>query len=445
MLVAAGVGVLALVLALALGGGGAGAPRPARVRAGERVYVDCSGSGGGGSSGGGSGAQARPLTSLQPLLNVTLRPGAELLLRRGSTCDGTLSVRGSGTASAPFVIGAYGSGTDPLIAAGSSDVDALTLTDTAHAIVEDLQITNRGDGGSTRRGIHVVARTAGAVHDVVIAHNEIHDVDGAENKNLGGSAGIQVDHPTANVLIEDNEIENVARSGIWVAGTGAEPRPRNGRPWPSASTGVVIRGNVVRGIGGDGIVPTGTAGAVIEGNTVCCGNLHGHPPAQFDAGIWTFDSNGTVIARNYVYNMQNAPADGTGYDIDLDQDGTVLESNYGYGNAGGFVLLCADPGPRTALVRGNVSVAEYGYELSDCGPQGSLSGTLAGIQIDDNTFLVPYAHLGHGSAGAGAGLAPGGGLAFSHNLIVGLHEPVTPLRCGPACAHNVLWSAAARR
>ncbi len=39
--------------------------------------------------------------------------------------------------------------------------------------------------------------------------------------------------------------------------------------------------------------------------------------------------------------------DGTGFDVDYDQDGTVIQFNYSHDNEGGFILLCTDAEPRT--------------------------------------------------------------------------------------------------
>lgn len=59
--------------------------------------------------------------------------------------------------------------------------------------------------------------------------------------------------------------------------------------------------------------------------------------------------------------MRNAGADGTGFDLDHNQDGTTLQSNYGYDNAGGFILLTTTNQRTTAEVRFNLSVNVLTY------------------------------------------------------------------------------------
>jgi hypothetical protein len=48
--------------------------------------------------------------------------------------------------------------------------------------------------------------------------------------------------------------------------------------------------------------------------------------------------------------------DGSGFDVDYDQDGTIVQFNYSHDNEGGFILLCTDAEPRRASVRFNLSV-----------------------------------------------------------------------------------------
>lgn len=435
----AGIALIALALDLA------GAPRrgaPGAVgRGGEPAYyVDCSG------RRGGDGSRQRPWSDLRRVSRVTLAPGSSLLLARGSVCHGSLAPRGSGRPGAPIVIGAYGRGRAPRIEADGASPDAVRLADESYVVLQDLELTNHGDYRAPhgdyrapRRGAHVVADRPGTVRDVVLRRLYVHDVLGSDRKDLGGSGGIQVDDPTASVTIADNRVQDVNRSGIWVAGTGIDPRPPSGDPWPSASTGVTIAHNTVLRVGGDGIVPTGTVGAVVSDNVVCCGNLRGRRPAQFDAGIWTFNSDGTVIERNLVYGMRNGQADGEGYDVDYDQDGTIVQSNYGYDNAGGFILLCEASEHRTADVRFNLSVGEYVFDESACDPAQSRPGTLDGVRVYNNTFLTPTSLIRDDSITSVRALPRPGGFQFADNIVVATKAQSVPLPCGRHCVANLFW------
>jgi len=202
----------------------------------------------------------------------------------------------------------------------------------------------------------------------------------------------------------------------------------------------VIRGNTVLRVGGDGIVPTGTLGAIVEDNTVCCGNLRGSFPSQFDAGIWTFNANGTVIERNEVYGMQNGRADGTGYDIDYNQDGTVLQFNYGHDNAGGFTLLCADDEPhRTADVRFNLSIDEYVFNEAPCKIATGEVGTLDGLRIYNNTFVTPSSLVWNDAGTPTPTLPQAGNLEFRNNIVYATRAQSSPFPCGSFCSNNLFF------
>ena len=79
--------------------------------AGATRYVDCS------AHRAGDGTLKRPFNTLARASAAALRPGQRLLLRRGTTCTGTLAPSGSGTAQRPVVIGAYGRGARPHVRA----------------------------------------------------------------------------------------------------------------------------------------------------------------------------------------------------------------------------------------------------------------------------------------------------------------------------------------
>jgi Right handed beta helix region len=419
-------GVLAAVLALTQGG----------QESVLHAYVDCS------ARSNGNGSLRQPWNRPGSANGTVIRPGGSLLLRRGTRCRGTLAPHGSGRAGAPIVIGSYGAGPPARVDASGGDADAVRLVDESDLIVQDLEVINRGDYASPRRGVHVVGSPTrpGTVHDVVIRRVYVHDVDGSDGKGPAGSGGIQVDFPTRNVVIENNRIENVNRTGIAVVGSGLPPRPPASQKWPSATTGVVIRRNVVRHIGGDGIVPTGTVGAVVADNVVCCGNTRGRPGVQSDAGIWTFMANGTLIEHNVVYGMVGARADGTGYDIDYDQDGTVLQGNYGQGNAGGFVLLCTDGTPRHADVRFNLSVGEYAISPSQCRPPGQPPGSLGGVRVYNNTFVTPSSKVWLNDSSLVSSLPTADDFEFTNNIVYGTRRNLSPLPCGKYCSHNLFWN-----
>jgi hypothetical protein len=423
--------------ALALAAGAA--PAPAQAGGGERTrFVDCS------AQRPGDGSLRRPFASLAAAGARPLRPGSRLLLRRGTTCTGTLAPRGSGTARRPIVVGAYGRGPGRPHVRGAG-VDAVLLRDADHVVLQDLEVTNPGATEARRRGVHVVA-TAGVMRDVTLRRLHVHDVDGDLAKDAGGSGGIQVDvigaEPTRfdDLLIERNRIADVSRSGIFVVGTADGDRPRATQPWPAASTRVRIRGNRLARLGGDGIVPLGTAGAVVERNVVSEGNLRGRGLADprgmiCNAGIWTFHANRTTIRRNEVFGMRFNGCDGSAFDVDYDQDGTVVERNVSHDNEGGFILFCTDAAPRRADVRFNLSVDDrFVANQSPCAARPG--STFAGLRLFNNTFVAPVIAWGLLGTPSAALLDPRG-LEVRNNLFVATRPQAATLGCGPPCSHNL--------
>ena len=272
----------------------------------------------------------------------------------------------------------------------------------------------------------------------------IHDVDGNLDKDNGGSSGIQVDTSGPGVgrfdglSIESNTIERVSRSGIFIVGASAGDRPAAaGDPWPEASTDVRITRNSIAHLAGDGIVTTGTDGALVSGNVVSDGNQAGRAPSDplgpiCSAGIWAYNANSTTIERNEVFDMNLNGCDGTGFDVDRFQDGTVVQYNYSHDNGGGFLLICTEVEPRTAQVRFNLSVDDR-FLLHSVPCVGG--GTNSDVEIYNNTIVAPdptFAKLGTPSTT----LYGPASLTFFNNLVAAT-GPTAGFECAPDCHHNL--------
>lgn len=417
----------------------AGRPRlPDAPTAARIYYVDCDG------AAGGDGTRQSPFDSLADANAALLAPGDALLFRRGSSCTGTLAPQGSGASGRPVVIAAYGFGPPPHIV-GSGD-DAVLLSGMSHVVLQGLDVSNPGDAVARRRGVHVVA-SGRLAEDVTVRNLSIHDVDGDLRKDSGGSGGIQVDAISGgrfdDLRLVANRIEKVSRSGIFIVGASGGSRPRAGQPWPEASTRVLVRGNRLEHVAGDGIVSTGTDGAVLEHNVVIDGNQAGTawngPSPICNAGIWTFGANSTLIQYNEVSEMEFNGCDGTGYDVDYEQDGTVVQYNYSHDNAGGFILLCTDAEQRFAEVRYNLSIDDATtLNTAPCAIQSGNIGSLDGIRFYNNTFvaaktvatleLFPIASL----------ISPGN-FQFKNNIVVATEPQTDALQCGKDCSNNLFF------
>jgi len=268
----------------------------------------------------------------------------------------------AGTAAAPIVIDRYGTGPRPRLEADGKIEDAVLLRNIRQIEIHNLEITNHGDTASTtpavRRGVHILLDNFGTATHIVIEGLYIHDVNGTSEKKDNGGIIFSTSGPVTPSRFDDLRIENnivwkVDRSAI--AGQSYH-WPRN-HWFPSLH--VVIRGNYVDDIGGDGIVPWATDGALVEYNIARnCNRRAG----AFNAGIWQWSTDNTLLQFNEASETHDT-RDGEGFDSDYNSRGTVFQYNYSHDNEGGFMLICS-PGQRNpeqnvgnigTIVRRNIS------------------------------------------------------------------------------------------
>jgi hypothetical protein len=286
------------------------------------------------------------------------QPGDRILLRSGSVFPEQLRPHRGGAAGAPIVIDRYGEGALPRIDGDARSEDAVLLHNVQDIEVRHLEITNHGEPGATRRGVHVVLDNFGTAAHIVIAGLYIHDVNGTNHRKDNGGIifrtnGSRVASRFDGLTIERNVIRAVDRSAI----AAQSYHWRRDHWFPSLH--VIIRDNYVEDIGGDGIVPWATDGALIEHNIV----RHCNRRAGSDnAGIWPWSTDNSVFEWNEAA-FTHTTRDGQGFDSDYNSRGTVFRYNYSHDNEGGFLLICS-PGKRNesenvgntgTIVRRNIS------------------------------------------------------------------------------------------
>jgi hypothetical protein len=121
---------------------------------------------------------------------AALVPGSKLLLKRGSTWSGQLSISKSGMSSSPIVVDAYGSGARPIL---SGDTEACLVLGGENIEVYNLQIGVDGDQGRCEwAGIKVSG------NDNVIEQNYI----------TGAAAGVYIEEGVQNTSVTSNEFVN---------------------------------------------------------------------------------------------------------------------------------------------------------------------------------------------------------------------------------------------
>lgn len=304
---------------------------------------------------------ATPSTAWKTLARATaleLKPGDRLLLHSGSVWHEPLVPRGSGSESAPILIDRYGEGPRPRIDAGGVAEDAVLLRNQQQLEIRHLEITNRDETLARRRGVHILLDNFGTAKHIVVAALYIHDVNGTNDVKDTGGIVFSTNGPVTpsrfdDLRIEGNIVWKVDRSAI----AGQSYHWQRNRWFPSLH--VVIRGNYVEDIGGDGIVPWATDGALVEYNIARhCNRRAG----AFNAGIWQWSTDDTLLRFNEA-SFTHDTRDGEGFDSDYNSRGTVFEYNYSHDNEGGFMLICS-PGQRNpdqnignlgTIVRRNIS------------------------------------------------------------------------------------------
>ena len=127
---------------------------------------------------------------------------------------------------------------------------------------------------------------------------------------------------------------------------------------------MVIRRNLLEQIPGDGIVPIGCDGAVVEHNVMRdCPRLL--PKGEAAAGIWPWSSDNTLIQFNEVSDHK-APWDAQGFDSDWNCRNTLIQYNYSHDNEGGFLLVCNNGGSKLPWNIGNQgTVVRYNISVND--------------------------------------------------------------------------------
>ncbi|MFE3454865.1 hypothetical protein ACFXJ8_38675 [Nonomuraea sp. NPDC059194] len=347
-------------------------------------HVDCS------ATDPGDGTLGSPWNSLNQVNQHTFGPGDRLLFRRGVTCRGTLKPTGSGTVDAPFLISDYGDGTGRAVLDGDGAYTVIHLFNSQHVTIEGLEVTNAVNPGTNRRGITVQLEDYGVGSGYRIQDVYLHDVVGDDAKGPSGSQGIafQVTGsgvPTRfhDVQILDNRLHYINRQGIVIALSTWNCRPEIGCTTPAnwlPSTGVVVRGNHLSSLGGDGIVLNTTDGAIAEHNTIEGFNERS---AGWNAGLWTYNSNGFLGQFNDVSGGFGTK-DSMAYDIDGGNLGATFQYNLSHDNDGGFFLFCPVNGPvRDAVVRYNVSQNDHHRGIENCN-----TGSVESAQVYNNTIYI---------------------------------------------------------
>lgn len=333
---------------------------------------------------------ANPWQSLGKVNGTVFQPGNKVLFKRGGTWVGTLSPQGSGNSSAKITLGSYGEGAKPLIN-GNGNWAVITLSSQSYWTIDGFEVTNPAGNDSSRSGIRVDWSGSGTMQGIEILNNDVRDVRGIKNVNDGGrnNGGIffWINEPgkADGVLIQGNTVKNIHGQGI--AFNAEAEYMGGGMNYANCSPNVVARGNTVLTTSGDGILMLGTDNELVEHNEVgyvgqlsdWYNNIAAAWPTRHVGGLWQY---------NEVHNTAALNAnDSTAFDNDGFVKGTtVFQHNVTYNNAGGFLMEYTwggdDPSART--------VARYNISWNE---SRVLATNRNNARIYNNVFYNPGATL----------------------------------------------------
>ncbi len=366
-------------------------PRPPNLPAPKRTwkspggtayYVDSAG----GSDAGDGHSARRAWRSLNRVNAGVFGPGDRILMRAGSRWAGFLSPGGSGAAGRPITVSSYGNGSKPALDAGGKFLATVYLYNGEHWDISGLDIANRAPARVPNlAGVQVRLENFGVAHDIRLAGLDVHDVFGSNVKDEGGGNGIYCSSSGGKVktrydglVIENCRLARTDRNGITMGAYYARPQ------WP-LSTRVVIRGNTLTDIGGDGIVPIGCDGCLIEHNVLRGGRMRA---LDYAAGIWPWSCDNTVVQCNEVSGMKGT-MDGEGYDSDYNCRRTLFQYNYSHDNGGGFMLICDDGSQNPPWNIGNEgTVIRYNISVNDGLHTFNITGPCQNTQVYNNVFYL---------------------------------------------------------
>lgn len=351
---------------------------------GPTYYVDCS------APANGNGTQTSPWNTLDSANAVSFAAGNQLLIKRGTTCQGALNPAGSGSSGAPIAVDAYGTGAAPVIDGGTSSV-VIHLMDQQYWEIRNLEIV-----GGNKFGIFIEGSTSNsALNHFQLINLNVH---GAHYVSTGtGDSGEVVIRPTgAHQIVNDVLIDGVTAhdsqvyAGILVGAAGgfnAETAACQQQPTPAQQLGsnITVQNSTVHDVYGSGMVINGLNNGLMQNNVVYNSGLC----TDYDCGtgLWEWCCHSCIIQNNESYSNHTALLyDGGDFDIDHANIANILQYNYGHDSDGYCINIGAGYVSTNSIVRYNV--CSNNGRNGKIQPQGEVlvGSSVSGVQVYNNTI-----------------------------------------------------------
>lgn len=366
---------------------------------------------------GNSGlAPAEAWQSLEKVNATEFGPGDKIFLKAGSIWAGQLWPKGSGNEEAPIVLGMYGEGARPIINGNGAVTEVLRLYNQEYWEISDLELTNLGAERASRRAVWVENHDFGTMDHIYLRNLYIHDVNGRISDRFYEDGGIicmvtggAVESKFNDLLIENNSFYMVDYDGIFIRNNWKNRGSVNDGigPW-IGNTNVVVRGNNLDNLGGDGIVVCESIAPLVEYNVAK--DCHIRATSTWSAGIWVINSENALFQFNEGY-LTRGDLDGQPFDCDGLCRNTTYQYNYSHDNEGGFMLIC-----NWANIFKDFNtdgVIRYNISQNDRSKLFHYSGINKGFQIYNNTI---YVGEGNGTAFSREDGAIGSNVTYTNNI-----------------------------
>lgn len=323
-------------------------------------------------------SKATPFRSLQRINTLELKAGDRVLLASDGVFRGTLILdKLSGTKRRPIVVTSYNVSenkpTQKAVTDANGYLNGVLINDCSHIVVENIEIT--ADGGNTsplnteqemRCGVLVNVSEKGDYQNITLKNLHIHEIfyedqDFQRGKDEVRTAnGVQnygwgirfLNNNKASFLsdlrVQNCEIDNVAHTGIKFSGVNENIK------------NVQVLNNKVTHTGGPGIQLSGVHKGLFKGNEVdFSGSNDDSRKWGRGSGLWTWGSSDIIIEHNEFKNAKG-PGDSAGCHIDFNCRNVIVQYNFSYYNAGGFIEILGNN--YNCAYRYNVSVND-GYRV----------------------------------------------------------------------------------
>ncbi len=306
--------------------------------------------------------------SLERASEKSYTAGDKLMLSKGSVFSGKLLLKGGGSETEPVTVSSYdaGNGKSGLPIINSQGyLAAVQITNGRNFVISDLELTSDGgvayepDAKTKRYGVFVETTVPGNYPNIQLKNLKIHHIFSTENvpgggqnptSNMGMGIYIVMNKGAGkikNVLIEDCTIEMTGHTGIKISGSGSGANV-------NYLDSVVIRNNLLKNIGGPGMVPGRCSNVLVQGNVVNYSGSAADPRMHNrGSGIWPWTCNNVLIEKNKFMHARGKN-DSCGAHIDFNCNNVVVQYNLSVDNAGGFVEILGND--NNCCYRYNISI-----------------------------------------------------------------------------------------